>query len=75
MTLDGIKEAIEELPDTERTSLAAWLNEQDSRAWDRQIETDFSEGGAGMSLLAAWEAEIDSEESRPLDDFLKNSNI
>ncbi len=75
MTLDGLKEAIEELPDGERTSLVTWLNEQDSRAWDRQIQADFSEGGDGMSILAAWDQEIKSGESQPLDDLLGNRTL
>jgi hypothetical protein len=29
----------------------AWLIEQDAAVWDRQMEEDFSPGGAGMSLL------------------------
>src|SRR3989454_5560819 len=51
MTLEGIKQAIAELPEGERTSLVAWLNERDAKAWDKQIEDDFSEGGAGMAML------------------------
>jgi len=70
MTLEAIKEAITELPETERTSLASWLNARDAEAWDRQIEADFSEGGAGMALLEQWDAEIRSGESVSLDEFL-----
>jgi len=51
MTLEAIKQAITELPEQEKSSLVAWLNEQDAKAWDNQIEEDFSEGGAGMALL------------------------
>jgi len=60
MTLEAIKEAIAELPNTEKTSLATWLNAQDDEAWDRQIEADFSAGGAGMALLEQWDSEIAS---------------
>jgi hypothetical protein len=45
MTLEAIKEAIAALPPAEKTTLASWLNAQDSEAWDRQIEADFSDGG------------------------------
>jgi hypothetical protein len=70
MTLEAIKQAIVELPEQEKTSLVAWLNEQDAKAWDKQIEEDFSEGGAGMALLETWDAEIKAGRSVPLEEFL-----
>ena len=70
MTPEVIKQAISELPNGERASLAAWFNEQDARAWDKQIEADFSEGGPGMALLEAWDAEINAGKSVPLEEFL-----
>jgi hypothetical protein len=70
MTLEAIKQAIIELPEVQKTSLVAWLNEQDAKAWDKQIEADFSEGGPGMALLESWDAEIKAEKSIPLDEFL-----
>jgi len=51
MTLEAIKEAIERLPKSKKGTLLNWLNEQDLREWDAQIEEDFSPGGAGMALL------------------------
>ena len=71
MTLEAIKEAIAELPSTDKTSLASWLNAQDAEAWDRQIEADFSEGGAGTALLEQWDVEIARGESTSLDEFLR----
>jgi hypothetical protein len=71
MTLEAIKEAITELPAPEKTTLIRWLAEQDSDAWDQQLEADFSEGGAGMALLAQWDSEIRSGESVPLAEFLE----
>jgi hypothetical protein len=70
MTLEALKQAITELPEGEKTSLVAWLNEQDAKAWDKQIEEDFSEGGAGMALLERWDAEIKDGRSVPLEEFL-----
>jgi hypothetical protein len=70
MTLEAIKQAITELPEGDKTSLVAWLNEQDAKAWDKQIENDFSEGGAGLALLETWDAEIKAGGSVPLDEFL-----
>jgi len=52
MTLDAIKEAIEQLPPEQQTVLARWLSERDWKAWDEQIVRDFSPGGRGMPLLA-----------------------
>jgi len=70
MTLDAIKQAIAELPENERASLVAWLSKEDARAWDKQIEADFSEGGAGMASLDRWGAEIKAGGAMPLEDFL-----
>ena len=71
MTLEAIKEAIAELPDNEKTSLAEWLSAQDAAIWDRQIEADFSEGGAGLALLESWDAEINRGGAISLDDFFE----
>ncbi len=71
MTLEAIKQAIKALPRREKSSLVAWLKQQDAETWDKQIEEDFSEGGAGAGLLEAWDTEIKGGKSVPLDDFLK----
>jgi len=63
MTVEALKQEIEHLPEAEQTALVAWLARKDSGAWDRQMERDFSEGGAGMDLIAAWDAEIQSGQS------------
>lgn len=70
MTLEDVKQAIAELPEEERTSLVTWLNERDAKAWDKQIQGDFSEGGAGMAMLEKWDAEIKTGRSIPLEEFL-----
>ena len=70
MTLETIKAAIAELPETERASLAAWLVRQDAADWDKQIEADFSEGGAGTPLLERWDAEIKAGGAAPMEEFL-----
>ena len=70
MTLQAIKQAISELPEQDKTSLVAWLNEQEAKAWNKQIEEDFSEGGAGMALLEKWDAEIKTGRSVHLEEFL-----
>ena len=70
MTLEAIKRAITELPEGDKSSLVVWLNEQDARAWDNQIEEDFSAGGAGIALNERWDAEINAGRSVQLEDFL-----
>ncbi len=69
MTLDAIKQVIVGLPETDKASLVGWLNEQDAKAWDEQIEADFSEGGAGAALLESWDVEIKAGGSMPLEEF------
>ncbi len=65
MSVQAIKELIEHLPPEEQTALAAWMNERDSRAWDAQIEQDFSPGGAGMALLQEVDAQIEAGNLHP----------
>ncbi len=60
MTVEAIKDLIEELPPEDQTALALWISERDSRVWDEQIERDFSPGGAGMTLLDEIDARIDA---------------
>ena len=51
MTVEAIKNAIAALPLEDRHSLAAWLNELEYDAWDKQMVADFSVGGRGMALV------------------------
>jgi hypothetical protein len=68
MTLEAIKQAIEQLPPEKQTILARWLSERDWEAWDREIERDFSPGGRGMPLLAELEREIAEGQTRPMEE-------
>jgi hypothetical protein len=70
MTVESIKEALAELPADEKTSLMAWLPQQDMEEWDKQIEEDFSPGGRGMALLEEAEADIQAGRVKPMDEFL-----
>ena len=65
MTVEAIKELIEHLPPEEQTVLASWMSERDSRAWDDQIEQDFSPGGAGMVLLEEVDSQIEAGNLQP----------
>ena len=58
MTLEALKQAIAELPAYEKAALATWLNEQEMDEWDRQIQKDFSPGGAGARLLEKVKADV-----------------
>ena len=57
MTIEAVKQAIAELPSEQKTSLTAWLVRQDMDDWDRQIEQDFSPGGAGVAVLEEGKAD------------------
>ena len=45
MSLAQIKEAVRQLSAQEITELAEFIEQQDKRAWDQQIEEDFAPGG------------------------------
>lgn len=73
MTVDAIKEAISRLPDDERHSLAAWLNEFDYDDWDREMVTGFSAGGRGMSLIEAIKREVGQGKAVPFEEGLEQA--
>jgi hypothetical protein len=64
--LHQIQAAIGELSPDDREALLTWLLDTDREAWDEQMARGFSEGGAGMKLLAAID-EIDCGDFRPLE--------
>jgi len=66
MSLAEIKAAVTELTPQELAELAEFLRTQDSLAWDREIEQDFSPGGKHHGLLAQIDAAIDAGETTPL---------
>ena len=70
MTLEAIKEAVAGLPEDERHSLAAWLNELDYDEWDKQIVKDFSPGGRGMAWAERVKREIAEGKARPMEEGL-----
>ena len=70
MTVEAIKAAITELPQAEKTRLAAWLLQQDLEEWDRQIREDFSPGGRGMTLLEEAKADVLEGRVETMDEFL-----
>jgi hypothetical protein len=68
MTLEAIKEAIAGLPAEERNALAAWLTEQETDDWDRQMSKDFSPGGRGAAILDKVKADVRAGKFRRMDD-------
>ena len=70
MTVEDIKAAIEQLPEPERLELADWFDAMKNRAWDAEMERDFSPGGRGMRLLEEVEADIREGRVKPMQEFL-----
>jgi hypothetical protein len=50
MSLAEIKTAVEALSPDELAELTAFIRERDNAAWDRQIDSDFSENGRLSSV-------------------------
>ena len=67
--MEAIKEAIAGLPEEERHSLAAWLNELEYDEWDKEMVRDFSPGGRGEHLLDKVKADIAAGKFRPVEEF------
>ena len=67
MTLDAIKEAIEQLPEAEQQQLLKWLDEREQLAWDTEMERDFAPGGRGASLVDKVKADIRAGKFKPID--------
>ena len=64
--METLKEAINELPEEERHSLAAWLNGLDYDDWDKEMAKDFSPGGRGSHLVEMVKREIAEGKARPM---------
>ena len=58
MSLAEIKNAVDALTPDELAELAAFVRERDDRAWDRQIDADFAEGGRLTSVAEEVRADI-----------------
>lgn len=66
MKLETLKSAIVDLPNEERHSLAAWLNELDYDEWDQEMARDFSPGGRGAHLVERVKSEIAEGKPHPM---------
>ena len=72
MTVEAIKGAIEKLTVPERHALAEWFEEMEERAWDAEMERDFSPGGRGHHLVEKVNQEIDSGKFTPMQETLRS---
>jgi hypothetical protein len=68
MTVEAIKAAITQLPEDERHSLTAWLNELDYDEWDKEMVEDFSPGGRGHYLVESVKKSIAEGTARPIEE-------
>jgi hypothetical protein len=59
MTVEAIKTAIEQLAEAERRELADWFGQLEDRAWDDEMEQDFSSGGRGLHLVEKINQEVE----------------
>lgn len=51
MSLAEIKDAVSALSPDELAELGSFIRERENRAWDQQIDADFSEGGRLRSVV------------------------
>jgi hypothetical protein len=68
MTVEAIKAAITQLPEDERHSLTAWLNELEYDTWDKEMVKDFSPGGRGYHLAERAKKGIAEDKARPMEE-------
>jgi hypothetical protein len=71
MTIEAIKEAIEQLTEPERRKLAEWLEELEDQAWDAEMENDLSPGGRGDHLAKKVGQEIENGKFSSLQEGLR----
>lgn len=71
MTIQSIKEAIIQLSDEERGSLASWIIAQAYDRWDKEMVKDFSPGGRGDHLVAGVRREVREGKFSPLEEGLQ----
>jgi hypothetical protein len=58
MSLAEIKSAVDRLSTGELAELAVFIRERDNAAWDRQIDSDFSDDGRLRSVADQVRADI-----------------
>jgi hypothetical protein len=68
MTMEAIKDAIQRLPEEQRTSLVAWLNDVEYDDWDKQMAKDFAPGGRGMRWVEEAHREVEAGSTSPIEE-------
>lgn len=66
MSIEAIKDAIADLPEKEKISLAAWLSLQTMDEWDQEMRRDFSAAGPGSGIVEKVREQIQRQEFRPM---------
>jgi hypothetical protein len=66
LTVEAIKDAINQLPDDDKASFASWLTVQTMDAWDQEMQQDFSPGGRGTAFLKQAKRDAADANVRPL---------
>jgi hypothetical protein len=65
MTIEELKQEINQLPPAEQAQLAAWLEERQAEEWDRQIERD-AQAGKLDNLIREAKEEFRAGRTTPL---------
>ena len=68
MSVEAIKEAIAELTEDERHSLAVWLTLLEYDEWDKEMVRDFSSGGRGSRLVEEVKRSVAEGKARPMEE-------
>ena len=58
MSLAELKQAVHELSTHDLAELASFIREEDEKAWDDQIDKDFSEGGRLRGMVDEVRADL-----------------
>ena len=66
LTVAAIKNAINQLPEEDKASLASWLTVQTMDAWEQEMQQAFSTGGRGAAFLEQAKSEAADANVRPL---------
>ena len=66
MSFAQIKDAVSRLTSQELAELAELIAQQDRRAWDQEIESDFGPGGRLQEMLHVVDADIEAGRATPL---------
>ena len=75
MTVDAVKEVLEELSDSDQAQILHWLDERHNAKWDRQMERDFAPGGPAQSLFDELNREIDEGKTLSMEEACRERKL